>query len=181
MPSEGHFSMKTIIVVILKCHSKPKFLKLAISKGPLEGWISKGSTNGHFGPPWSFGQGKLIGVISLHCIQKASSLWKHHKNCIYHTMKGTSVWKQLWSSYWSAILNQSSQNIFWFNVHSFFSKNFNGPFEKNVKGNNQWTLWSSMILWVLQVVWGHTLHYIQKVLSICPNTFKAITLESKPL
>ncbi len=53
-PSEGHFGVKTIMATILKCRSKPKCSKLATSKGPSEWRISRGTTDGHFGPPWSF-------------------------------------------------------------------------------------------------------------------------------
>ncbi len=53
-PSEGHFGVKTIMAAILKGRSKPKRSKLAISKGPSEWRISTGTTDGHFGPPWSF-------------------------------------------------------------------------------------------------------------------------------
>ncbi len=45
-PSEGH----------LRGRSKPKCLKLATLKGPSEWRISKGTTDGHFGLPWSFAQ-----------------------------------------------------------------------------------------------------------------------------
>ncbi len=55
-PSEGHFGVKTIMAAILKCRSKPKCSKLSTSKGPSEWRISKGTTDGHFGPPWSFAQ-----------------------------------------------------------------------------------------------------------------------------
>ncbi len=44
------FGVKTIMV------AKPKCSKLSTSKGPPEWRISKGTTNGHFGPPWSFEQ-----------------------------------------------------------------------------------------------------------------------------
>ncbi len=53
-PSEGHFRVKTIMAAILKGRSKPKCSKLATSKGPSAWRISKGTTDGHFGPPWSF-------------------------------------------------------------------------------------------------------------------------------
>ncbi len=53
-PSEGHFGVKTIIADILKGRSKPKCSKLATSICPSEWRISKGTTDGHFGPPWSF-------------------------------------------------------------------------------------------------------------------------------
>ncbi len=55
-PSEGHFTVKTIMAAILKARSKPKCSKLATSKGRSEWRISKGTTDGHFGPPWSFAQ-----------------------------------------------------------------------------------------------------------------------------
>ncbi len=55
-PSEGHFSAKTIIAAILKGRSKLKCSKLATLKGPSEWRISRGTTDGHFGLPWSFGQ-----------------------------------------------------------------------------------------------------------------------------
>ncbi len=50
LPSEGHFGVKKIMAAILKCRSKPKCSKLATSKGPSEWRISKGTTDGHFGP-----------------------------------------------------------------------------------------------------------------------------------
>ncbi len=34
LPSEGHFGIKTIMAAILKGRSKPKYSKLATSKGP---------------------------------------------------------------------------------------------------------------------------------------------------
>ncbi len=55
-PSEGHFGVKTIMAAILKCRSNPKCSKLATSKGPSDWRISKGTTDGHVGPPWSFAQ-----------------------------------------------------------------------------------------------------------------------------
>ncbi len=55
-PSEGHFGVKTIMAAILKGRSKPKCSKLATSKGPSEWRILKGTTDGHFGLPWSFAQ-----------------------------------------------------------------------------------------------------------------------------
>ncbi len=55
-PSEGHFGVKTIMAAILKGRSKPKYSKLAPSKDPSEWRISKGTTDGHFGLPWSFAQ-----------------------------------------------------------------------------------------------------------------------------
>ncbi len=54
LPSEGHFGVKTIMAAILKCPSKPKCSKLATSKGPSKWRISKGITDVHCGPPWSF-------------------------------------------------------------------------------------------------------------------------------
>ncbi len=55
-PPKGTSKRKTIIAAILKGRSKLKCSKLATLKGPSEWRISRGTTDGHFGLPWSFGQ-----------------------------------------------------------------------------------------------------------------------------
>ncbi len=55
-PFEGHFRVKTIMAAILNGRSKPKCSNLATLKGPSELRISKSTTDGHFGLPWSFVQ-----------------------------------------------------------------------------------------------------------------------------
>ncbi len=48
LPSKGHFGVKAIMAAILKGRSKPKYSKLATSKGPSEWRLSKYTTDGHF-------------------------------------------------------------------------------------------------------------------------------------
>ncbi len=65
-PSEGHFTVKTIMADILKGRSKPKCSKLATSKGLSDWRISKGTTDGHFGPPWFFAQILCMMTVPLY-------------------------------------------------------------------------------------------------------------------
>ncbi len=77
-PSEGHFRVKAIMkAAILKGRSKPKCSNLATSKGSSEWRISKGTTDGHFGLPWSFAQ--------ILCMMMAPPCWHGMM-----TQKGTS-------------------------------------------------------------------------------------------
>lgn len=73
--SEGNFSMKTIMAVILNCCSNPKCSKLSTSKGPSEWRISKGKTNGHIGLPWCFAQGSCL-AHPYSLIPSMLSLWR---------------------------------------------------------------------------------------------------------